>query len=290
MSQITAANTSSTGRQLSKLESLPVEVRSLIFKVLFGTSERHGCSGPRNRELDTADHLKKTGILVASKQLRSEAHPLYIASMDFHGMLLHPRLRALWPRLHTLSLSISGPTLDLSPFTSLRTVNVLGGCGVDQHTLDIYGVPEDHQFLDWCCNCLFTIWDEELKAMSKNHILLWDAWLPPVLKDSNRGFKLTAFANCTVRIFGLLPWRINKDLPHSEVLRCQRSFRLTYDLETMETLERFAMRHKPRLGCGSETHKHVDVKPEDFLCRKNQPFVPPRRWPVKDMCTCCGGE
>jgi hypothetical protein len=295
MSQDTGANTSSTGRQLSELESLPVEVRALIFKFLFGTSERHFCCGTRgcrNRELDAADSLEKTGILRASKQLRSEAHPLYIASMDIHHMPLDampyshpvdPALRALWPRLHTLSFDTVYPTLDLSPFTSLRTVNILERT---ENRIDIKGVPEDHQFLDWCCNCLFTIWDEQLKAMSKEYILLRDGWLPPVLKDSNRGFKLNAFANCTVRVWGLLPWRINKDLPHSDVLRCQRSFRLTYNLETMQTLERFALRHRPHRDSGWEPHKTVDVKPEDFLCRKNQPFEPPRLWPVKDMCGC----
>jgi hypothetical protein len=248
-------------RQLSKLEALPIEVRTIIYKHLFQDSLVCVCRYEEGKWLGPEFTVheyqwkvsfriipgdKRLSLLQVSKQIHDEAMPVYAASIRLHTSpsLYQTQLswqKIYWPLIQTLTVEFEFNKIpDLSAFTSLKTVHVWGGELDGTIKLPTINDP------DLMHKCLMGAFDNKIKAARKQSAL-------QLLSIPGRRYVVI----CKVFV-EINRWVIEKECTGDKYLKQDfddpENYQLDFNLETMETVRREMIYDKVTAGGVEQRH------------------------------------
>jgi hypothetical protein len=230
-------------RKVSRFESLPLELRIIVYDLLFGKPyiqlwrKKQG----NNYDLTTKSSIKDscTSILRVSRQIHHEALPIFAAvlKLDFESLYLdkpaYDWQRVYYPLIRYLEAPTIGRHLNLSAFTSLRTLKLkttyTGSnsrrqerCYFPLPSLDHLGVSDSRRRrLER--TCLWGGLDERLKVARKQALYNKNQWVKKLINHQDRSFRLEA--------------TLSAGAPKCSGLRWP-TLQITFDLDSMETISR----------------------------------------------------
>jgi hypothetical protein len=230
-------------RTISKFESLPLEVRTLVYKELFGRNHILVWRHKRRKEnaYDTSHawnslfrgEIKRTCILSTSRQIYHEAVAVLASclTLELETRNLDTALFAWQRRYYALIRTLSVPTtgkvmFNATDFSSLRVLNLCSAYGEDFSLRASLPAAADLRY-----KVLFSGADEKLKVERKRRIQTKLRWFKKLLKQTIRQFEVRAMVKAewmTQKVFDSKPYYWNERLE------------ITFNLDTMATVRREA--------------------------------------------------